>query len=83
MLSPPEMREQRNRVKATLIDPDEVRESTQSSELWLFYKFYETTPVTKKFMLVVVRVLNAEGFIVTAFFTDKIKKGEIVWKKSQ
>ena len=26
------------------------------------------------------RLLNGEGFIITAFFTDKIKKGEVVWK---
>jgi hypothetical protein len=32
-------------------------------------------------MLVVTKILNKEGFIITAFFTDKIKKGEIIWKK--
>ena len=52
-------------------------------EVWLFYKLYAKTPVTQKFMLVVVQILNGEGFIVTAFFTDKIKKGDLIWKKNQ
>ena len=83
MLSHPEMRKQRYRIKGTLVDPDEIRKSIRGSQVWLFYKLYEKTPVTWKFMLVVVQVLNGEGFIVTAFFTDKIKKGDLIWKKNQ
>ncbi|MFQ6056766.1 MAG: hypothetical protein ACE5J3_12380 [Methanosarcinales archaeon] len=26
-------------------------------------------------------ILNKEGFIITAFYTDKIKKGETIWEK--
>lgn len=32
-------------------------------------------------MLAVVKVLNNRGEVITAFFTDRKKKGEIVWKK--
>jgi hypothetical protein len=77
------MKGQRLRVKETLVDPDEIRASVQDSETWLFYKLYPKTPVTTKYMLVVVNVLNGEGFIVTAFYTDKIKKGDSIWRKSQ
>ena len=65
------------------MDPDEVRRSIRAAEVWLFYKLYAKTPVTQKFMLVAVQILNGEGFIVTAFFTDKIKKGDLIWKKNQ
>jgi hypothetical protein len=82
VLSHPEMKNQRARVKETLIDPDEVRASIQSNDILLFYKLYPKTPVTTKYMIVVVKVSN-EGFIVTAFYTDKIKKGDIIWRKSQ
>ena len=34
------------------------------------------TPVTEKYLCVVVKV-----FIITAYFTDKIKRGEILWKR--
>ena len=83
VLGHPEMVNQRSRIRETLVDPDEVRESVRSSSVWLFYKLYTKTPVTRKFLLVAVQVLNGEGFIVTAFFTDKMKKGYLKWKKNQ
>jgi hypothetical protein len=83
VLGHPEMENQRSRVKETLVDPDEVRESVRSSSIWLFYKLYTETPVSKKYLLVAVQVLNGEGFIVTTFFTDKVKKGDLIWKKNQ
>ena len=83
MLSHPEMKNQQVRIKETLLDPDEVRASIQSNDILLFYKLYPKTPVTTKYILVVAKVSNEEGFIVTAFYTDKIKKGDIIWKKSQ
>jgi len=75
-----EMKNQIERVKETLRSPEEIRESIYDKSIWLFYKFYPKTPVTKKYMLVVVKVLNSKGFIITAFYTDEIKKGELVWK---
>jgi hypothetical protein len=83
VLSHPELKNQRTRIKETLAAPDEIRASAQNPEIWLFYRLYPKTPVTTKYMLVVVKVSNEEGFIVTAFYTDKVKKGDIIWKKSQ
>ena len=82
MLAHPEIANQLSKVEETLVDPDEVRESVRSSSVWLFYKLYAKTPVSKKFLLVAVQILNGEGFIVTAFFTDKVKKGGLIWKKN-
>lgn len=81
VLKHPEMKNQINRVKETIINPDSVRESRHDPSVWLFYKLYTETPVTRKYLLVITRILNEEGFIVTAFFTDKMKKGGLVWKK--
>ena len=75
-----EMKNQIERIKETLKEPDEIRESIYDESVWLFYRFYPRSPVTKKYMLVVVKVLNSKGFIITAFYTDKIKKGELIWK---
>jgi len=83
VLEHPEMKNQIYRIKETLIDPDEVRETSRSSSVWLFYKFYPHSPVSEKYLLVIVEVLDGEGFIVTAFFTDKVKKGGLIWKKSR
>jgi len=37
----------------------------------LYYKLYPKTPVTRKYLMVAVKVENGEGFILTSFFTDK------------
>ncbi|MBI4171107.1 MAG: hypothetical protein HY514_05385 [Candidatus Aenigmarchaeota archaeon] len=47
----------------------------------MFYKLYDKTPVTRKYLLVAVKVLDKEGFVITAFFTEKIKKGDLLWPK--
>lgn len=76
-----EMKGQESRIKQTLIEPDEVRESLKDKTVLLYYRLYKTTPVTQKYMLVAVKVLNKEGYIITAFYADRIKKGESIWKK--
>jgi len=81
VLSHPEMKDQLEGIKETVMNPDEVRESTHDPSILLFYKLYEETPVTEKYLLVVIETQNREGFIVTAFFTDTMKKGGVVWKK--
>ncbi len=81
VLEHPEMKNQLDRIKETVVNPDEVRESVYNPSVLLFYKLYEGTPVTEKHLLVVIKTLNREGFIVTAFFTDRVKKGGLVWKK--
>jgi hypothetical protein len=81
ILEHPEMKNQLDRIKETAANPDEIRASVHDSSVLLFYKLYEKTPVTEKYLIVVIKSLNREGFIVTAFFTDKVKKGGLVWKK--
>jgi len=81
VLNHPEMRDQLDRIKETVMNPDEVRESTHDPSILLFYRLYEETPVTDKYLLVVIETQNREGFIVTAFFTDRVKKGGLVWRK--
>jgi hypothetical protein len=76
-----EMKGQESRIKQTLIEPDEVRVSLKDRTVLLYYRLYKRTPVTEKYMLVIVKVLNKEGYIITAFYTDRIKKGELIWKK--
>ena len=45
------------------------------------FAYYDTTPVTEKYLCVVVKELTDDIFIITAYFTDKIKRGEILWKR--
>ncbi len=77
----PEMVNELDKLRETLAEPDEIRTSVYDASVWLFYKLYKRTPVTQKYSLVVVRMLNEEGFIVTAFFTDTVKKGDRIWNR--
>jgi molybdopterin synthase catalytic subunit len=81
VLNHPEMKTQLDRIKETIMNPDEIRESTHDPSVLLFCKLYGETPVTEKYLLVVIETQNREGFIVTAFFTDRVKKGGVMWKK--
>ena len=77
----PEMSGQIDRIRETLLDPDVIVRSQTDPEVELFYRHYDTTPVTEKYLCVVVKVSTEDIFIITAYFTDKIKKGEILWRR--
>lgn len=81
LLKKREMRNQEERLKETLISLDQVRRSVKDKNVLIFYKYYSNTPVTKKHLAVVTKTLNKEGFILSSYFTDRIKEGVEVWKK--
>ena len=78
ILKRPEMQNQLPKIRETLRNPLEVRKSNYDSSIHLYYKKYAGTPVGEKFLLVVVKVEIESPFVVTAFFTDKIKSGKRV-----
>ncbi|OGH19786.1 MAG: hypothetical protein A3D74_01425 [Candidatus Levybacteria bacterium RIFCSPHIGHO2_02_FULL_37_13] len=67
-------------VKKTLKIPDEVRRSVTDETVLLFSK-----KVTEYDILIVaVKVLNSDGFLVTVYQTKKYtKKGKLVWLRQQ
>ncbi len=77
----PEMVGQIERVGETLLNPDQIVRSRTDEQVELFYKHYKITPVTEKFLCAVVKVLENDAFVITVYFTDAIKKGEILWPK--
>ena len=62
-------------VKETLTNPDEIRQSKSDDSVYLYYKYYDRLSLS-----VVVKHKNGEGFIVTAYYTDRIKEGKQVYK---
>ena len=77
-----EMREQEDRIRETIALPDVVKVSQHDPQVLCYYRWYEMTPVTSKYLLCIVKVLNhQEGFIITAFYTDKVKGGPVLWEK--
>lgn len=76
-----EMAEQEEKIRETLLRPDKIKKSKHDPNVLLYYKLYEQTPVTKKYLLIAVKIEDGEGFVLTSFFTDKIKVGETLWEK--
>lgn len=81
-----EMQRELEKIIETLQNPDEIRRSNvdEQVELWykqLWYKHYKETVVGEKFMCISVKNLKVDFFIITSYFTDKIKRGELLWKK--
>jgi len=69
------------KIQEALINPDVIVKSRTDPDVELFYRHYDATPVTEKYLCVVVKILVSDLFIITAYFTDTIKRGKIVWEK--
>ena len=65
------MKDKENLVKETLKNPDEIRISRKDKSVFLYYK-----KLKGKYCCIVAKHLNGDGFIITAYMTDKIKIGE-------
>ncbi|MEW6295097.1 MAG: DUF4258 domain-containing protein [Candidatus Diapherotrites archaeon] len=72
----PIIKDYEEEVKETLRNADEIRQSKTDSSVHLYYKKFG-----KYFLCVLIKNLNDEGFIVTAYLSNNVKKGEIIWKK--
>ena len=77
----PEVFGEIDRMKETLISPQIVRRSMYDEKVWLFYRFFKQTPVTEKYLMVAVTILDNEGSVVTSYFTDRVKMGEEIWRE--
>ncbi|HJH25336.1 MAG TPA: hypothetical protein C5S37_00870 [Methanophagales archaeon] len=72
----PIIRRYEEEVNETIKNPDEVRRSKKDFSVFLYYKKYGNL-----FICVLVRHLNNEGYIITAYIADKMKKGDVIWQK--
>lgn len=77
----PEIEGQMERVHEVLLHPEKIIRSNTDPSVELFYRKYPSTPVSQKYLCIVVKALLDDAFIITAYFTDTIKKGEILWTK--
>ena len=77
----PEMLGEDELIKEALEDPDETRESKEDPKAWLYYKVNPKVDKWNRFIVIIVKLLNGEGFVLTTFFTGIIKEGKLVWKR--
>jgi len=76
------MERMQSEVRETLEDPEEVHKSIISpNSSRLYYRWYTATEKGEKWMCVVVKFLADGAFISTAYVTDRIKAGDLIWQK--
>jgi hypothetical protein len=66
-------------IEDALAQPEAEVESLSDPQARLYYRFYVGTRVGDKYMCVVVKPLAGDAFVLTAYLTDKIKRGVQVW----
>ena len=81
LLEHPEMPGQEDKLAETLLEPDVVIQSQSDDTVRLFHRFYRRLAIGDKYLCVVVKYMEDDVFIITAYFTDKVKRGEVLWKK--
>jgi hypothetical protein len=64
-------------VKATLQEPDEVRQSRSDPDVYLFYRAERS----QRWVCAVAKKTDGQGFLVTAYPTDAIKEGTRIWPR--
>lgn len=55
---------------------------TPPTHVRIFYEFYAETRVGGEWLCVVVKYLPDDAFVITAYLTDSVKAGEILWPKN-
>ena len=79
ILGHPEMKTMLAGIKQTLLCPEIVVQSLSDSEANLYYRFYFGTYVGDKFLCVVAKIEAKDAFVLTAYLTDTVKKGVVLW----
>ncbi|MBI3358762.1 MAG: DUF4258 domain-containing protein [Nitrospirae bacterium] len=64
-------------MKEVLQNPSEIRQSRSDLDVYLFYK----PDGIKRWVCAVAKQLDGNGFLITAYPTDAIKEGVLVWPK--
>ena len=79
ILEHPEIAGLESALAETLSRPSLVIQSQTDAAAELNYRYYFGTRVGDKWLCVVVKYGAADAFVLTAYLTDKPKKGEQLW----
>jgi hypothetical protein len=82
ILEHPEMNQMNAENERLLNAPQIVRHSRSDPAVSLFYAFYPESIVGGKWLCVVIKYLEGDAFVVTAYLTDQPKSGATLWPTS-
>ncbi len=72
----PEIKDLLLDIMDTLTCPEQIRKSKVDRNVYIFYK-----RVGKYWLSIVTKKFDSVGFVITAYLTNKIKEGEIIWPR--
>jgi hypothetical protein len=72
----PDLAGESESVREAVEDPDEIRQSRRASNTWLCYRRRES-----RFLCAVIAIQT--GMLLTAYRTNAMKVGEIIWTRSE
>ena len=70
-----------SRITAALAAPDVVVQSDYDPDVRLYHRLYEHAELGEKHLCVVVKSVEDDHYLLTAFFTDRVKRGAVIWTK--
>lgn len=70
-----ELDNQISKMISALQEPDFVYYSPLE-ENYHYVKLFKETPISEKYLLIIIKHLNQEGFVITGFFVSEIKRKE-------
>jgi hypothetical protein len=81
ILEHPEMSDMEAEIERVVRQPQFVRSSRSDDAVRLFYEFCALTLVGGKWLCVVVKYIEDDAFVITAYLTGKPNAGENLWPK--
>jgi len=82
ILEHPEMAGLEQEIEQTLLQAETVMESRADTGARLYYRSIVDTLAGDKYLCVVVKFTNGDAFVITAYLTDKVKRGRSLWPKN-
>ena len=71
-----------DRLPEALLNPDLIIQSNWDDSVTLSYRMYRGTRIGDKWLCIVVKHIGEDAFVLTAYPTDKLKEGTLIWKKT-
>ncbi len=72
-LKHPSMTTYLEEIKETLVKPDTITDYSFDEKVRYYYKYFKHIKSKNKYLLVIVKYLNGDGFIIKSYFDSRIK----------
>ena len=72
ILKHPKMHDQLENIKLAIQNPIKIIYNEDDEDVAYYYKEFKNNDSEERYLLVSVKYLNGNGFIITSFFTNKI-----------